>query len=422
MASIAENLRATLLSLKQISDRVKSLILTSVTKSELNSAKQEVLTAVEDIDIDLTPVEEKVDEVSDKIDDIKDTFDADMALQLQGIIGEGEESVDSNSQTEGEIERLRTLQESYNALAGNSSAIALETEVEAGKAAIVDAIEDKGGTASTAMSLTGLAQAIDSIQVPTLLRLNSIVFENGANNKVIDMGGIGVLNAATFNFSNYGSIEEVRNFPQMPLLTSLASLFRSCVSLKHFVFGSRIDTSNVAHVDYMFQTCYSIEEIDVSSLDSSSVSSCDGMFTACSNLKRINARGFNFGGIIRNLLYQCPKLEWIDFRETTAYTANNVADTFPANCPSLTTMVGGISYQEVVDGNVKIMEGLNSPAGGTNFSDTPNIDQASLRALINGLADRTGQSALTLRLVGQISKLSAEDIAVATNKNWNLTN
>lgn len=52
MASIAENLRATLLSLKQISDRVKSLILTSVTKSELNSAKQEVLDAIDEIDID----------------------------------------------------------------------------------------------------------------------------------------------------------------------------------------------------------------------------------------------------------------------------------------------------------------------------------------------------------------------------------
>ena len=49
MASIAENLRATLLSLKQISDRVKSLILTSVTKSEAESAKQDVLDAIDNI-------------------------------------------------------------------------------------------------------------------------------------------------------------------------------------------------------------------------------------------------------------------------------------------------------------------------------------------------------------------------------------
>lgn len=49
MASIGENLRATLLSLKQISDRVKSLVLTSVTKSEAESAKQEILGAIGNI-------------------------------------------------------------------------------------------------------------------------------------------------------------------------------------------------------------------------------------------------------------------------------------------------------------------------------------------------------------------------------------
>lgn len=54
MASIAENLRATLLSLKQISDRVKHLILTYVTKTELSTAKQEVIDALKDIDIDTT--------------------------------------------------------------------------------------------------------------------------------------------------------------------------------------------------------------------------------------------------------------------------------------------------------------------------------------------------------------------------------
>lgn len=49
MTSIAENLRVTLLSLKQISDRVKSLILTSVTKSEATAVKQEILGAISNI-------------------------------------------------------------------------------------------------------------------------------------------------------------------------------------------------------------------------------------------------------------------------------------------------------------------------------------------------------------------------------------
>lgn len=49
MASIEENLRATLLSLKQISDRVKSLVLTSVTKSEATANKNALLAAIGNI-------------------------------------------------------------------------------------------------------------------------------------------------------------------------------------------------------------------------------------------------------------------------------------------------------------------------------------------------------------------------------------
>lgn len=63
-----------------------------------------------------------------------------MALQLQGIIGEGEESVEGNSQTEGEIERLRTLQESYDALSRSE----IGTELSVGKQQLAAAITEQG--------------------------------------------------------------------------------------------------------------------------------------------------------------------------------------------------------------------------------------------------------------------------------------
>jgi hypothetical protein len=76
MASIEENLRATLLSLKQISDRVKSLILTSVTKSEAESAKQEILGAIGNIpEPDLSTIA-KEDTLVTGISDLKDSIDA----------------------------------------------------------------------------------------------------------------------------------------------------------------------------------------------------------------------------------------------------------------------------------------------------------------------------------------------------------
>lgn len=61
--------------------------------------------------------------VDDKIDNFYDTFDADIALQLQGIIGDTEDGVSGSSQTVTEVERLRTLQESYDALSANNNSV-----------------------------------------------------------------------------------------------------------------------------------------------------------------------------------------------------------------------------------------------------------------------------------------------------------
>ena len=54
--------------------------------------------------------------VNNKIDRFYDTFDADIALQLQNIIG-GDEEIEGNSQTEEQVQELRTLQQSISDLA-----------------------------------------------------------------------------------------------------------------------------------------------------------------------------------------------------------------------------------------------------------------------------------------------------------------
>ena len=49
MSTIQENLRATLLSLKQISDRLKSLVTNSSTKTDISNAKGDIITAIGNI-------------------------------------------------------------------------------------------------------------------------------------------------------------------------------------------------------------------------------------------------------------------------------------------------------------------------------------------------------------------------------------
>lgn len=65
---ISEQLRVTLLSLKQISDRLKLLNNTSVTKSEALAYKNEIIEALGDIDF--TEITEALDSIDGKIDDI----------------------------------------------------------------------------------------------------------------------------------------------------------------------------------------------------------------------------------------------------------------------------------------------------------------------------------------------------------------
>ncbi len=49
MSTIQEHLRATLLSLKQISDRLKSLVTNSSTKTDVSNAKGDIITAINNI-------------------------------------------------------------------------------------------------------------------------------------------------------------------------------------------------------------------------------------------------------------------------------------------------------------------------------------------------------------------------------------
>ena len=97
-------------------------------EAKATSNKNEILSKIENTQPDLSTVAKQgsnsntsLTVVDNKIDDFYDTFDADIALQLQGIIGDTEESVSDTSQTAIQVEELRTLQESYDELADKTA-------------------------------------------------------------------------------------------------------------------------------------------------------------------------------------------------------------------------------------------------------------------------------------------------------------
>lgn len=168
--------------------------------------------------------------------------------------------------------------------------------------------------------------------------------------------------------------------------------YRCSRSTSKVVFKD-FDTSAVTNMGVMFYGCRNITTLDLSNFDTSAVTDMSYMFSSCSNLTTLDLSNFN----------------------TSAVT--NMGDMF-SSCSNLTTLIGTHTLEEVQAGTVKAMRGLKVSI---SFSESPNLERASILALFYGLADLTGKTKQTVELHATAkARLTAEDIKIATDKNWNV--
>ena len=80
------------------------------------------------------------------------------------------------------------------------------------------------------------------------------------------------------------------------------------------------------------------------------------------------------------------------------------------------SLVGERTIEEVINNNIGVFIGLKYSLTFDNSSFP--LDRASLRAIINGIAEV--ETTQTLRLGSLQAKLTEEDIAIATAKNWSI--
>ena len=141
----------------------------------------------------------------------------------------------------------------------------------------------------------------------------------------------------------------------------------------------------------MFEKCSKLVNADVSNFDSSNVTDTEGMFNGCCVLEALDLTKWDLSSVIK-----------------TQYMFNS--------CTKLATIIGGRTIDDVINNNISCLKNLK-----VNINLELMLDRASLRAVINGLADLTGSDAQTLTL-GEtlIAKLTEEDIAIATAKNWTI--
>lgn len=199
-------------------------------------------------------------------------------------------------------------------------------------------------------------------------------------------------------------------------VNNFGNFFLRCTNLKNLI----INNFNTSKVTY-FENCLnstSIEYINLDNWDMSAATNLVNFFANCNKLITAKIDTWNLKNLVRlrETFGSCTSLVEIDLSQ---WEIPNVNETYRAfnKCSKLQTIIGGKSIDEVLVGNLTAMKYLKVS---TDFSSTI-LDRASLRALINGLADLTGQTAQTLTLRATlISKLTEEDIAIATNKNWTI--
>jgi surface protein len=205
---------------------------------------------------------------------------------------------------------------------------------------------------------------------------------------------------------------------------------------------SLIDTSVCENLRDVFSYNTLIKKINADDWNTSNIKSISSAFAFCSNLKEIHCKNWdvsnvtNFSGAFRNTTVEILDIsKWdvvagknfdnmfiytnvpiMDFRNWNMSNATSVNSMF--NLMYFTrSFVGGLTINEVITDDLSCLKGLSLSL---NISQPP-LDRASLRAVINGLADLTGQTAKTLTLGATlIAKLTEEDIAIATNKNWTI--
>ena len=215
----------------------------------------------------------------------------------------------------------------------------------------------------------------------------------------------------------FNGCKNLTTIPQLDTsnVTSMSVMFGGCTSL---TTAPQLDTSNVVDMSYMFQSCSKLTTIP--QLDTSNVTSMTNMFKECPQL--IELPDFNcvkvasFGGpySIYSWLYSSSRIQKIGIVDCDSVT--NIGYFFGGSTQTYLTDFGGCR-------NLGKASSVSNTNSSYFMNYAPNLTYESVMNVINGLYDRAtaGLSVLTLKLhANHLAMLSADDIAIATNKGWTI--
>ena len=170
--------------------------------------------------------------------------------------------------------------------------------------------------------------SVDISQLDTSLSTNlSAMFRGCSSLKSIDLSKMNTSKATQISamFADCSSLEtlDLSNFDTSNV-TDMAHLFSYAKNLKHISFGKKFTTAKVTRSPYMFEGCYAIEELDLSSFAMPVNNEMKGMFEFCRNLKKLTF-GEKFSAAkatdVSRMFWSCDALNALDL---SAFDLRNV--------------------------------------------------------------------------------------------------
>ena len=308
--------------------------------------------------------------------------------------------------------------------------MSIVTEIERlqnAKSSIKTAIENKGVEVGNG-TLDTYAEKIDAIQTGGGSDIEisdcSYLFYQGARQEQMNSllklcKNVTDTSYMCYNNTLVNSIN-LDNFDTSNLI-NMRNMFYGCSNLENCSIN--INTDKVTAMIYLFYGCSKLTELDLSSFNTKNAI-INNMFNGCSKLKHINLTSFNTSNVtdFSYLFGGCSSLESLDLNNFDAGKVT-IINTMFNNCTSLTNLQFVTNF-----GKALRYSSANNSGCSVTLSKSNNLTHDSLMDVINKLYDLNltynvadGGSLRTQKLVigsTNLAKLTADEIAIATNKGW----
>gem|GEM_PF-1940302 len=175
------------------------------------------------------------------------------------------------------------------------------------------------------------------------------------------------------------------------VVTNMFSMFQSCSSLESLDLRS-FNTANVTNMNSMFLLCSSLESLDLSSFNTAMVRDMSGMFSLCKALKFLDLSSFNTESVayMGSMFNNSSSLETLDLSSFNTENVTSMSYMFNLCSALKTILVGsGWNVDKVIYSDDLFTDCKNLTGGnGTPYQDDKPTDKTY--AVIDGKDGKLG--------------------------------